>query len=154
MELTGAEQVANQLAAAYATNPETAKSTLDSLFAAEVDLRHLPPLASDGMVDGHRLAEGTGKEAAAITSVLVGLHHEEVTVDADRDRVHVTAWICGTLPNGKEARLFSDMWCTVSDGRIVGLEHCMDEDTMAAWIEVAVAAGMTLPEPPQDDDSP
>ncbi len=142
MELTDAEQVAHRLEAAYGTSPERAKATLDSLFGAEVELRHVPALASDGPVDGVRLAEGTGKEAAAITGVLADMHHEDVEVVADGDRVHVTAYICGTLPDGKAVRLLSDMWCTVRDGRIVGLEHRMDEATMAAWLEVAKAGGL------------
>ena len=86
LELNGAEQVADQLAAAYAKDPETAKSTFGLAFAAEVELRHVPALPSDGIVAGARLAEGTGKEAAAITSVLADLHHEDVEVVADGDR--------------------------------------------------------------------
>lgn len=154
MELNGVEQVADLLAAAYAKDPETAKATLDSLFAAEVELRHVPALPSDGIVAGARLAEGTGKEAAAITSVLTDLHHEDVEVVADGDRVHVTAFICGTLPTGKAVRLLSDMWCTVGGGRVVGVEHRMDEDTMAAWIEVAVAGGLNGPAPRSDRAGP
>ncbi|MET0149205.1 MAG: hypothetical protein ABW310_08660 [Acidimicrobiales bacterium] len=58
------------------------------------------------------------------------------------------------LPTGKAVRLQSDMWCTVGGGRVVGLEHRMDEDTMAAWIEVAVAGGLNGPAPRSDRAGP
>ncbi|MET0826060.1 MAG: hypothetical protein ABWZ89_06065 [Acidimicrobiales bacterium] len=46
------------------------------------------------------------------------------------------------------------MWCTVGGGRVVGLEHRMDEDMMAAWIEVAVAGGLNGPAPRSDQAGP
>jgi hypothetical protein len=33
------------------------------------------------------------------------------------------------------------MRCTVSDGRIVAIEHILDAEAMQAWRAVAVAAG-------------
>jgi hypothetical protein len=67
----------------------------------------------------------------------------EVTVEGAC--VRVKAWIEGTLATGSTVRLLSDMSCTVRDGRIVGMEHRMDDHTMAGWVEVAAAGGFAVP---------
>ena len=57
----------------------------------------------------------------------------------------VKAWIEGTLAGGSTVRMLSDMSCTVREGRIVGMEHRMDDNTIAGWIEVAAAGGFAVP---------
>jgi ketosteroid isomerase-like protein len=138
--------IARRLAAAFRAGPADAQSTLRSLYADEVELRHIPALPSDGPVDGTRLREGQDREAAAIGRAIPGYAYDDVNVEVDGDRVHVTAWIHGTLTTGTSVRLRSDMYCTVRDGHVVGLEHVMDDETMAAWMDVAAAGGLAVPE--------
>ncbi len=49
-----ARAVAAQLVAAFQAGPDEALEALRSLYAASVELRHVPALASDGTVDGDR----------------------------------------------------------------------------------------------------
>jgi hypothetical protein len=140
-----ATKVAAALRDAFTAGPEAAQTTLRSLYGDAVDYRHNPPMPSDGVVVGERLCEASGREAAAINSAIPGFRYEglEVTI-GDDDRVHVKVWIVGTLGNGTEVRVPSNMYCTVRDGHIVGMEHMMDADAMAAWADVATAAGLQV----------
>jgi hypothetical protein len=146
MTSAGARQVADQLKAAFASGPDAAQTVLRSLYGDRLELRHVPPLPSDGTVDGERMREASGREAAAIKDAIPDLHYEAVELVVDESRVHVKAWIRGTLASGKSVRLLSEMWCTVHDGRIVAIEHLMDEDALAAWIEVAGTGGIQVPD--------
>lgn len=137
-------KVADALRDAFNAGPADAQATLRSLYGDEVDYRHTPPLPSDGMVSGEQLREVSGLEAAAINNAIPGFFYDRVEVSVDDVRVHVKAWIVGTLGNGADVRVLSDMYCRVRDGQIVGVEHVMDAETMAAWAEVARAGGLTI----------
>ena len=139
------ERVAAQLQAAFNAGPDEAQAVLRALYADEVELRHVPALPSDGIVDGARLRDASGREAAAVKGAIPDLHYAGVEVTVDGARVHVTAWIEGTLATGSTVHLLSDMSCTVRDDRIVGMEHRMDNATMAGWVEVAAAGGLSVP---------
>ena len=47
-------RVAAQLEAAFNAGPDEAQATLRALYADEMELRHVPALPSDGVVDGAR----------------------------------------------------------------------------------------------------
>ena len=110
-----------------------------------MELRHVPALPSDGVVDGGRMRDASGREAAAVKHALPDLHYAGVEVTVEGACVLVKAWIEGTLATGNTVRLLSDMSCTVRDGHIVGMEHRMDNATMAGWAEVAAAGGLAVP---------
>jgi ketosteroid isomerase-like protein len=139
-------EVAHQLSSAFDAGPEAAQSALCALYADTVELRHVPALPSDGIVEGSRLREASSREAAAIRTAIPDYVYDDVQVDRAGDRVHVKAWIQGTTVTGSPVRLLSEMHCSVRDGRIVGVEHLMDKDTLAAWTEVATAGGLRVPD--------
>ena len=145
MTTANAKQIAEQLRTAFENGPEAAQTALRALYADTLELHHVPPLPSDGTVDGERMREASGREAAAVKSAIPDQHYDNIEVIADRSRVHVKAWIQGTLTTGKSIRVLSEMWCTVRDGRIIAIEHLMDKDAMAGWVEVAAAGGMKVP---------
>jgi ketosteroid isomerase-like protein len=146
VELTDAEDVACRLAEAYAAGPDAAQSLLGSLYADEMELRHVPALPSDGMVAGARVREVNGQEAQAINGLLSDRSFGDVEIAVEGDLVRVAAVVTGTLADGKAVRLPTDLRLTVRGSRIVGLEHHMGEEAMKGWAEVAAAAGMKVPE--------
>lgn len=146
MTRADATKVAEQLETAFKTGPEVAQTVLASLYADQLELHHVPALPSDGTVNGARMRAASGMEAAAIKNAIPDQYYDDVTVEVDGERVHIKVWIRGTLATGKAVRLVSDMFCTVRAGHIVAMEHVMDNDTMAAWAEVAIAGGLKIPE--------
>lgn len=139
-------QVARQLEAAFKAGPDAAQSTLAALYAESVELRHVPAFPSDGPIDGVRLRESSHREAAAIRNAIPDYDYDDVQVVTVGERVHVKAFIRGTLGTGSSVRLLSEMYCSVRDERIVGVEHHMDNDTLVAWVEVAEAGGLRVPD--------
>jgi hypothetical protein len=91
------------------------------------------------------MRDASGREAAAVKHALPDLHYAGVEVTVEGACVLVKAWIEGTLATGNTVRLLSDMSCTVRDGRIVGMEHRMGNDSMAGWAEVAATGGLAVP---------
>jgi ketosteroid isomerase-like protein len=148
-----AAQIAERLKTAFENGPDAAQTELRALYGDTLELHHVPPLPSDGTVDGERMREASGQEAAAVKRAIPDQHYGNVEVVADKSRVHVKAWIQGTLTTGNSIRLLSEMWCTVRDGRIVAIEHIMDEEAMARWVEVAAAGGLKVPTSFLDESS-
>ena len=58
------------------------------------------------------------------------------------EKVGLRVAIVGTLATGQTVRLPTDMRVTVRDGRIVGMEHHLGDEALAAWTEVAAAGGL------------
>jgi hypothetical protein len=145
MTTADTRQVADELRTAFENGPDAAHRVLSSLYDDTVELRHVPPLPSDGTVDGERLREASSREAAAVKSAIPDQRYDTVEVVADAAGVHIKARIRGTLSTGRDVRLLAEMWCTVRAGRIVAIEHRMDEDALAGWVEVAAAGGLKAP---------
>jgi hypothetical protein len=87
MELTSA--VADQLRAAFHAGPDEAQDAMRSLYAEQVEVRHVPALPSDGVVHRARLLEVSTREAAAVRSAIPDEHYGEIHIDADADRIHI-----------------------------------------------------------------
>jgi hypothetical protein len=134
--------VAQQLKRAFGEGPAHSRSAFRLLFADKVDLRHVPPLDSDGVVSGKSLADGIDREAAAIGTALSDQRYEHVMVTVEGDVVTVRAELLGCLANGNFVHLPVQSRCTIKGERIVGLEQILDGDAMKAWTEVAVAGGL------------
>ena len=81
------------------------------------------------------------------------MRYEDVAVSVEASCVRVNVAIVGTLTTGATVRLPADMRCTVRDGRIVGMEHHLGAEAMAAWSELARAGGLS-PAPPDNGGSP
>ena len=141
MELS-ASSVARALEDALRAGPEVFRSTLGGLYADEVELRHEPPLPSDGLVDGRRLAESSDREAAAIASTIADQRYGDSDVTLDGEVVTVRTALEGTLPDGRAVSLPTEMRCRVGAGRVVAITHALGPDAMRAWAEVAVAGGL------------
>jgi hypothetical protein len=144
MELTAT--VADQLRAAFDAGPDEAQDALRSLYAEQVEVRHVPTLPSDGVVHRARLVEVSTREAAAVRGAIPDEHYGDIHIDADGDRIHVRVAIYGTLITGKTIELVSDSTYTVTDGHIAGIEHHMPPEAMAGWAEVATAGGLRVPD--------
>jgi hypothetical protein len=141
MAATTAE-VARQLHAAFIAGPGHARQAIGGLFADAVELSHVPPLSSDGIVDGKRLAESTDREAASIGRAISDQRYSDIEVTVDDNEVRVTGNLLGTLATGTPVHLPMQMRCTIGDGQIVAIGHVMDGDAMNVWAEVAVAGGL------------
>ncbi|HET6950698.1 MAG TPA: hypothetical protein VFI47_09995, partial [Acidimicrobiales bacterium] len=139
---TSARRVAAELAAAFGAGPDEAQRVLRSLYAGSVELRHVPALPSDGVVDGERLAESSGREAAMVRRALPDQRYDGIDVSVDGDRFDLRTVIRGTLADGAAVRIPTRMRGTVLAGRIVAIEHVLDAETIAAWTEVAAAGGL------------
>jgi hypothetical protein len=137
-----AVEVARQLEAAFRAGPRAAPRVIGELCGDKVDYRHVPALPSDGVVDGARLREGTGREAAAIGRAISDQSYTDISVTVDGAEVRVTANLRGVLATGAAVCLPTQMRCIVGDDKIVGITHVMDAEAMRAWGEVAAAAGL------------
>jgi hypothetical protein len=145
VELTVAattEDVAELLRTAFGSGPAASRRQLAALYGEEVALSHEPALPVDGPVDGARLGASSEREAAAIGGAIADQRYEEVAVRVDGDRVHVSAQLRGSLPDGRPVDLPLRMRCAIAGGRIVAVHHQMDGGAMRAWAEVALAGGM------------
>jgi hypothetical protein len=143
--------VARQLEAAFRAGPEFAPPAIGRLCADEVTYRHLPPLPSDGVVDGRRLAETTGREAAAIGRAISDQRYGDIELTVDGAEVRVAANVRGILATGASVCLPTQMRCIIDDGKIVAITHVMDGGAMKAWAEVAGAAGLVAANKLLDD---
>ncbi|MHB8665037.1 MAG: nuclear transport factor 2-like protein [Acidimicrobiales bacterium] len=148
-----ATEVARKLEAGFRAGPAAAPQAIGRLCGDQVEYRHIPALPSDGVVDGTRLAEGTGREAAAIGRALSDQRYTDIEVTVDGTEVRVVANLLGVLATGAAVCLPTQMRCIIDDGRIVAITHVMDGGAMKAWAEVAAAAGMAAAKRILDDSA-
>jgi len=137
-----ADGVARRLERAIIAGPEEFRRALGNLYANSVELRHEPPLAPDGIVDGRRLAASTETEAAAIAKAISDQRYGESEVTVDGRVVVLKMALTGLLADGRSVSLPTHIRCAVDDGRVVAITHVMGPDAMRAWAEVAVAGGL------------
>ncbi len=146
MDPDTADDVANRLEGAIAAGPEVFRRSLGDLYASAVELRHEPPLASDGVVDGRRLAASSETEAAAIAKGIADQRYAGAEVTVDGRLVFVSMSLTGRLADGRLVSLPIDMRCAVDNGQVVAITHVMGPDAMRSWAEVAVAGGLMAAE--------
>jgi hypothetical protein len=119
-----------------------------------LEYRHVPPLPSDGVVDGTRLTESTSREAAAIGRAISEQRYSDIEVTVDGAEVRVVANLRGMLATGAPVCLPTQMRCTIDGGKIVAMTHVMDGGAMKAWAEVAAAGGLAAAKRLLDDNAP
>jgi len=130
---------------AAADDPVQSQQVLAALFAEHVELRHVPPSASDGPIAGARLAELSRREVEASGRALQGGVQRRSEITVEGDAIRVRAQVGGTLADGSTVDVRTNTRFTVTDGAITALESDMDEATMAAWGQVLYAGGFELP---------
>jgi hypothetical protein len=141
---TPADEIAEELRVAKGDVVKT-QAILERRFAEQIELRHVPPLESDGPIAARLLIEVAGREVAAVERALPDrVTDGDVTVDGDVIRVQNRTQ--GTLSDGTTVDVQTDTRFTVSDGAIVGLESNMDAASMQAWGTVLAAGGFELPD--------
>jgi len=145
--------VARQLEEGFRAGPDVAPQAIGRLCADEVNYRHIPPLPSDGVVDGKRLAESTGKEAAAIGRAISDQRYSDIELTVGGAEVRVAANLRGILATGAPVCLPTQMRCIIDNGRIVAITHVMDGGAMKAWAEVAAAGGLVAANNLLDDSA-
>jgi ketosteroid isomerase-like protein len=140
---TSADDIAEELRAAEGDVVKT-QEVLARRFAEQIELRHVPPLESDGPIAARLFVEVAGREVAAVERALPDrVTDGDVTVDGDVIRVQNRTQ--GTLSDGTSVDVRTDTRFTVADGEIVGLESNMDAASMEAWGTVLAAGGLELP---------
>jgi hypothetical protein len=146
MDSDSADDVARRLERAIVAGPEVFRRTLGDLYGGCVELRHEPPLAADGVVDGRRLAASSETEAAAIAKGIADQRYAGAEVTVDGRVVVLKMALTGKLADGRPVSLPTHMRCAVDNGRVVAITHVMGQDAMRAWAEVAVAGGLMAAE--------
>ena len=140
---TSAEDIADELRAAAGDVVKT-QEVLARRFAEQIELRHVPPLDSDGPIAARVLTEVAGREVAAVERALSNrITDGDVTVEGDIIRVQNRTR--GTLTDGTKIDVQTDTRFTVAEGAIVGLESNIDAASMQAWGTVLTAGGFELP---------
>ncbi len=148
-----AQEVGQQIEAAFGAGPQAAPQAIGGLCADKVEYRHVPPLPNDGVVDGTRLAESTGREGAAIGRAISDQRYSDIEITVDGAEVRVAANLRGILATGAPVCLPTQMRCVVDNGKIVAITHVMDGGAMKAWAEVAVAGGLVAAKTLLDDSA-
>ena len=140
-----ADEVADRMRAA-GDDPVRSQQTLASLFAEQVELRHVPPSSSDGPIPGALLAEVSRREVEASGRALVGPVARESEITVEGDAIRVRNRIAGTLADGSTVELRTNTLFTVTDGAITALQSDMDAASMAMWGKALAAGGFEIPE--------
>ena len=87
-----ASGIADRLRAAYLAGPDEAQAVTASLYADTVELRHSPPLPSDGPVDASFLKDISAREGGAIRRAIPDMTYDDVQVTVDGDQVSWANW--------------------------------------------------------------
>jgi hypothetical protein len=115
---------------------------LSKLWADEVDVRHEPPMAADGVYRGHDFAAKERLGHEALHRAVPDLHHEDIVVTPEsRDRVAVTFTLVGTLPDGSLNRAPLRLALHVRNGTVHRVEGSTpDPAAIAALAAISVPA--------------
>jgi hypothetical protein len=118
------------------TDRSKSSALMASLYSETIELRHVPPIPSDGPIPSRLLVEVAAKEVAILQRVLPDAVISPPTVTVDGPDIRVRGGIHGVTVGGSPVDLTTNTVFTVSDGRIVGLSSEMAPEDMKAWGEV------------------
>jgi ketosteroid isomerase-like protein len=130
---------------AVAHDRTKSRELLASLFAENVELRHVPARPSDGPIAGSFLAEVSRREVEALPRALHDVVHDEAEIAVEGDAIRVRGRTSGTLPVGTTIDVRTNTLLTIADGAIVALQSDMDAPSTEAWQKVLVAGGFEVP---------
>jgi ketosteroid isomerase-like protein len=135
-----ASEIAEEMRA-VAHDRTKSRELLASLFAENVELRHVPARPSDGPIAGSFLAEVSRREVEALPRALHDAVHDEAEITVEGDAVRVRGRTSGTLPDGTTIGVRTNTLLTIADGVIVALQAPSTE----AWQKVLVVGGFEVP---------
>jgi hypothetical protein len=138
-----APEIAAELQQAAGDGHKT-HETLSRYYAAEVDIRHVPPGPTDGPWPKRVLVEIGAIEVAALLRALPNAE-KETDVEIQDDSIRVRSRSRGRLIDGTDVVVESTTTYYVADGAIVGLRSETDPDTAAARARVLMAGGFEIP---------
>jgi ketosteroid isomerase-like protein len=136
--MTTAQQIADALAAAYATNRPAVTAAFEAALAERVELVHLPAQPQDGVYDRSLLVAAQAAQAERIAAIIKDFR-EVVTTSATADEVTVTLSISGTLPNGTPIAINGTDVLTVADGRVHRMLSMVESEQWDALLAALTA---------------
>jgi len=139
-----ASEIAEEMRA-VALDRAKSRELLASLFADNVELRHLPARPADGPIAGSFLAEVSRREVEALPRALPDAVHDEAVITVEGDAIRVLGHTSGTLPDGTTIDVRTNTLLTIANGVIVALQSDMDAASMEAWQKVLAAGGFEAP---------
>jgi hypothetical protein len=139
----GVEDIVARLRA-VSDDGQRSQAIVASLFAENVELRHEPPLPTDGPVPGRALAEISRREVEAASRALADLH-SATSITVEGSAFCMRTHIMGTLRDGTAVDVQTGARFTVERGQIVGVLAQMDDATMSQWAHVLAAGAFEIP---------
>jgi hypothetical protein len=130
---TPAEQIADELAQAYAHGPDAVTKALDATFAARVEIVHEPAQPQDGTYEKRVLVDAQADRAAQFARVMPD-YLEEVSVSTLGDVITIELTSRGTLPDGTRVRIVGTDRLTVGGGEVTRMASMFDVDEADALV--------------------
>jgi len=135
---------------AVAHDRVASQELLASLFAEQVELRHVPASPNDGPIAGALLATVARREVEAMPRAFDGEVGHDTDIAVEGETIRVRGRVTGTLRDGSTVELRTNTLHTIAGGQIVALESDMDPDSLATWQRVLAAGGMHVGAPATD----
>jgi hypothetical protein len=139
------QQVAEQLRADYASPDPDREPAMASLFAATVELKHVPPAPTDGPLPGAMLRDVAIAETQAANRAFTEVTRDNVQVTVNGSSIRLQSTTKGTLVNGESVSIDTDVVVEIQDGRIVAMEARMSEEDGKRWRQALEAGGFEAP---------
>lgn len=139
------EAIAERLRADYESPSPDGIPAMATLFADTVELRHDPPIASDGPIPGSALRDVAIAETQAANRAFTEVVRDNVDVTVDGSSIRIRATTKGTLVTGATLSIDTDVVVEVRDGRIVAMSAHLGDDNTARWREALAAGGFEPP---------
>jgi hypothetical protein len=140
---SSASDVADRLRAVV-SDPKATQQLMTSLYAEQLELRHVPPLQSDGPIASGLLVEISQREVAAAEKAFSDRPERTSDITVEGDGIRVRSLTRGQLRDGSFVEMRSNTLFTVKGGVIVGLMSDMDPASMTTWARVLSAGGFKL----------
>jgi ketosteroid isomerase-like protein len=115
-----ANDIADELRAAYKISPEAAAEALGARLAEKFEFRHDPPTPADGMAEAATAIVGRRNELVAFRKALTDFS-ETAEISTEGDELLILLTITGTLADGRPLSANIDARYRVADGEIVGM---------------------------------
>ena len=145
-----ASEYAADMRTAVAHDRVASQELLASLFAEQVELRHVPASPNDGPIAGALLATVARREVEAMPERSTA-RSDTTPTSRSRARPYTSgAGSPGPLRDGSTVELRTNTLHTIAGGQIVALESDMDPDSLATWQRVLAAGGMQVGAPATD----
>jgi hypothetical protein len=139
------EAIAARLRADYESPSPDGVPAMATLFADSVELRHDPPIPTDGPIPGATLRDVAIAETRAANRAFTEVVRDNVEVTVDGPSIRVRATTKGTLMTGAAISIDTDVVVEVRDGEIVAMNAHLGDENTARWREALEAGGFERP---------